>query len=98
MQDNPMRDHSDPRDPPRREDEDRLVQRAVLAIVLAEHPVQLTIADLGRELSDQPGDFAQRDAIDRAVRDLVGIGLLHRHGEFVLPTRAAAHFDRLERG
>jgi hypothetical protein len=29
------------------------------------------------------------------VRDLVGAGLLRRHGPFVLPTHAALRFDRL---
>ena len=95
MHENRNRCHADRRIPPNTESEDRLVQRAVLTLTLAEHPVQLTLDDLGRELSDEPGDFAQRDAIERAVRDLVGVGLLHRHDEFVLPTRAATYFDRL---
>ncbi len=95
MHENRNRCHADRRVPPITESEDRLVQRAVLTLTLAEHPAQLTLDDLGRELSDEPGDFAQRDAIERAVRDLVGVGLLHRHDEFVLPTRAATYFDRL---
>lgn len=77
------------------EREDATVQRAVLALVLFQHPAQLTLAELTRELSEDPESPAQRDAVDRAVRDLAGSGLLHRHGEFVLPTRAALRFDRL---
>jgi len=40
------------------------------------------------------------DAVERAVRDLAGTGLLHRPGddEFVRPTRAAIRFFELERG
>lgn len=40
-------------------------------------------------------DFAQKDAIERAVRDLVAAGLLFRNGELVLPTRAALRFDEI---
>ncbi len=76
--------------------QDAGTQRALLAFVLAEHPTQLTTPEVVRELAQDPGDFAERDAVERAVRDLVGAGLLHRQGAFVLPTRAALHFDRLE--
>ena len=77
---------------------DAIVQRALLALVLFEHPTQLTLADLTRELSEGPEDPAQRDAVQRAVRDLGAAGLLHRHGEFAIPTRAAICFDRLALG
>ena len=76
--------------------QDAEAQRALLAFVLAEHPTQLTTSEVVRELVQDPGDFAERDAVERGVRDLVSVGLLHRHGAFVLPTRAALHFDRLE--
>jgi hypothetical protein len=67
----------------------------VLAFVLAEHPDQLTVSELARELSKGSNSFAESDAIECAVRDLVGSGLLHCNGEFVLPTRAALRFDRI---
>lgn len=76
--------------------DDAGVQHGLLAVVLAEHPAQLTIAELLREMCRSSEDFSERDAVERAVRDLVGVGLLHRQGVFVLPTRAALHFDRLE--
>jgi len=76
--------------------QDAETQRALLALVLAEHPTQLTTPEAVRELAQDPGDFVERDAVGRAARDLVSAGLLHRHGAFVLPTRAARHFDRLE--
>ena len=72
------------------------IERALLALVLAEHPTQLTVAELARELTGDCTGFAERDASERAVRDLVGVGLLHRQGAFVLPTRAALCFERLE--
>ncbi len=79
---------------PRREDE--VVQSAVLSLVLALHHDQLTLVELIREMVIDPENFAERDAVERAVRDLVGAGLLRRSGELVLPTRAAVHFHRLE--
>lgn len=67
----------------------------VLTYLLDEHPAQLTIAELSRALDAEPDGFDDRDAVQRAVRELAGAGLLHRHGEFVLPTRAARYFERL---
>lgn len=82
-------------DPPSTEIEDARAQQAVLGIVLVEHPAQLTICELAREIN-QGEDFAAADAVERAIRDLVGVGLLRCEGASVLPTRAALHFDRLE--
>ena len=65
------------------------VERAVLGLVLDSHPKQLTIPALAREIG-------QRDAVERAVSALVGVGLLERQGASVRPTRAAIHFDRLD--
>lgn len=69
------------------------IERAVLGTLVSLHPVQLTLDELVRELSDVPGHtpdaFAACDRINNAVRQLVRAGLLHRHGPFVLPTRAA---------
>lgn len=62
------------------------VQRVVLALVLAEHPTQLTAEELAREVGG---------AVDQAIDDLGRTGLLRREGASVLPTRAALHFDRL---
>jgi hypothetical protein len=78
--------------------EDHAVQAAVLALVLSLRPDQLTLSELIREMVIESADFAECDAVERAVRDLVGAGLLHRSGELVLPTRAAVHFHRLEAG
>ena len=64
------------------------LQRAVLEKVVDLHPAQLTLAELVRELTDTPDDFASHDRIEIAVQQLTRAGLLHRHGAFVLPTRA----------
>lgn len=85
MQENPS---------PRQVREDEKAQRAVLALVLFEHPDHRTIPGLARELNAAEG-FAASDAVERAIRDLVGVGLLRCDGGRVLPTAAALHFDRL---
>jgi hypothetical protein len=74
---------------------DLATESAVMRAVLDVHPVLLTAAELIREIAGEEPGFAERDAIERAVRDLSGVGLLHHHGEFVLPTRAALHFSEL---
>jgi hypothetical protein len=78
-------------------DEDRRAEAAVLRWLLALHPAQIAFEELLRAVCDEPEDFAQRDAIERAVRDLATSGLLHRNGELVVPTQAALRFDQLER-
>ena len=75
--------------------DDAVAQSAVLTILLAEFPVQLTFSELAREIFGEAGDFGQRDALKRAVRDLAGVGLLHCHGIFVLPSRVALYNQRL---
>lgn len=66
--------------------DEAVTQRAVLALILSEHPAQLTTGELSREVGT---------AVEQAVDDLAGFGLLRREGQSVLPTRAALHFDRL---
>jgi hypothetical protein len=67
---------------------DDRAQRAVLSLVLFEHPTLLAASEIEREIG-------AGDATDRAVRDLTRVGLLRREGVTVLPTQAALHFDRL---
>jgi hypothetical protein len=75
--------------------EDAATESAVLQQVLDLHPIQVTVAELVREIAGEPAGFAERDAIERAVRDLTGAGLLHRHGAFAIPTHAALRFNQL---
>lgn len=67
---------------------DRAVQRAVLALALAAHPERLTIPTIAR-------DFEHGEA-ERAVRDLVGAGLLECSGLSVSASDAALRHDGLE--
>lgn len=75
--------------------QDAATESAVLQQVLAVHPAQVTAAELVREIAGDAAGFGERDAVERAVRDLAGVGLLHRHDAFVAPTRAALRFNEL---
>ncbi len=68
--------------------DDAVTQRAVLSLVLDQHPALLAASEIEREVGTD-------DDVERAMRDLHGAGLLRREGATVLPTRAALHFDRL---
>lgn len=69
--------------------EDQRNQAAVLKQILDLHPEPLTLAELTREMTIDSTDHMERDRIERAVRDLISVGVLHLVGDLVLPTRAA---------
>jgi len=75
--------------------EDESVESAVLRQLLDLHPTRLTLEELLREVCGGRGGFAEHDGIERAVRDLAAVGLLHQGTEFVAPTRAALRFNEL---
>jgi hypothetical protein len=75
--------------------DDETVQAAMLRQLLDLHPARLTIAELTRELVGEKAGFAERDAVERALRDLEAAGLLHRGDEFVTPSRAALRLSEL---
>jgi hypothetical protein len=66
-----------------------------LSYLLDEHPDRFTIPEVSRGLNAESTDFGREDAVERAIRDLVGAGLLHCCCGFVLPTRAALYYQRL---
>jgi transcriptional regulator with XRE-family HTH domain len=68
--------------------EDLKEERAIFVHLIETFPQTLRLSDLIREL-DGSGDFARRDSIERAVRELIQGGLLFRCSGVVLPTRAA---------
>ena len=74
---------------------DVATESAVLQLVLDLHPTLLTESELVREVAGERAGFAEQDAVQRAVRDLSGAGLLHRRDEFAIPTRAALRFSEL---
>lgn len=76
--------------------QDAQAEHVVLAFLLDEHPATLTIPEVSRALNAVPDSFSTFDAVERAVVQLVGAGLLHCKDGFVLPTRAALYFERLD--
>ena len=70
-------------------------QRVVLIHVLALHPTNLILPQLVQEIAGGSKDFAEVDNIERAVRDLTGVGLLQCAGGLVMPTHAALRFNEL---
>ena len=94
MQNQPSWGRARPCNPPSVKQSDAVAQKAVLGVVFSEHPVQLTICEISREIN-RSRDFSSDDSVERAIRDLVGLGVLHCQGVMVLPTRAAMHLHRL---
>lgn len=86
------------RDPAGPAAQDAKAERAVLAFLINEYPNQLTAAEVSWALNAGPVEFETEDAVERAIRELVGAGLLRCSDGFVLPTRAALYFARLEEG
>jgi hypothetical protein len=69
-------------------------QAAVLDFVLTQHPTQLSLAEVVLALAAGPG-FAERDAVEAAVGELVRSGLVRRQGEAVVATRPALSYREL---
>lgn len=68
-------------------------QRIVLTQVLAMHPTHLSVPKLVSVITAGSKEFAESDNLERAVRDLTGVGLLDCPGGVVTPTPAALHAD-----
>jgi hypothetical protein len=82
MQDKPSQHATDER-------QNKLNQRALLALALYEFPHHLHRKMLG-------GQITVGAPLDRAIRELVTVGLIFCQGDELLPTVAARHFDWLE--
>lgn len=74
---------------------DVATESALMQLLLDLHPTLLTVGEIVREIAGEDPAFAERDSIERAVRDLSGAGLLHYKEEFAIPTRAALRFNEL---
>jgi superfamily II helicase len=68
--------------------EDERTERAILALVLASHPLHRTMPEMSREIGN-------KEAVERAVRRLSNYGLVRLHGQTILLTDAAYHSHRL---
>ncbi len=73
---------------------DRGYQAAVLARILFLHPTHLTEPELLLSLF---AEVPEEDAYERAIRDLVSVGLLRLEGESILPTLAAIEAGEISR-
>lgn len=76
-------------------DDDAYAEAAVLREVLQLYPKSLTLEELIRYKTAASTEFEEVDRVRRAVRELIGVGLLHQVGALVLPTRAAVYFQEL---
>lgn len=91
-----MHDDDIPRRSQTPEQLDRMFRRAVLDEVLDRHPTHLRVVELVLEITAGAEEsFEGSDGIERAIRDLVGAGLLHCPGGLVTPTNAALCFAEL---
>jgi hypothetical protein len=79
-------------------EEDAIYEQSVLAHVLIAQPTVLRLCDVTREVRPEVGDSDPVDAVERAVRELVRVGLLHRQGECILPTPAAVYVRGMDLG
>ena len=70
-------------------------QAVVLTFVLTLNPKHLTIPDLARSLNGESNGFKRPDAVERAVRDLVGVGLVVIDAGLAQPTAAALRFIQI---
>jgi hypothetical protein len=68
--------------------EQHLAEQGVLGLLLEAHPGLRSVDEILREMTDDSKEFAERDLIENAIRDLVRAGLAHRHGRFVFATHA----------
>jgi hypothetical protein len=75
--------------------QDEIIERVVLTQVLVLHPAQLTILELALRMDRACEDVAQKDAVERAVRELSRDGLLFCDCRRISPSRAALRFEEL---
>ncbi len=80
------------------DEQDTQTQQAVLLFALTSDPALLSDDEILLAIATDPDDFAERDGVMRALRDLNAAGLLHyRHG-FAQATRAATRAAALLQG
>lgn len=75
--------------------EDEIIERSILTQVLVLHPAQPSILELALRMDRDWQDFAQKDAVERAVRELSRDGLLACDCRRIWPSRAALRFEQL---
>ena len=71
------------------------MQRAVLALVMREHPILLTLPALAGRVLANPRTLTGGVALARALRDLDNEGLVFSDGFLIQPSRPALYVKRL---
>lgn len=74
---------------------DLMMQRAVLALVLREHPILLPLPALAGRVLANPRTLTGGIALARALRDLDNEGLVFSDGLLIQPSRAALYVNHL---
>lgn len=72
-------------------------EQGVLTLVLGDYPEVYTENELVRGVVFNPESFPECDTVERAIRSLWDVGLLHRCGPLIFPSRAAMRVHALER-
>ena len=91
----PCKPHSQVYGPQTPTAEDDHVQEAVLGHLIDLYPAQPTIAEVMREMTVASTTFTVVDQYEQAIRDLIRTGLVHRNGDFLLPSRAAVRSEEI---
>jgi len=78
------------------DDEDRKWQGVVLSYILSQHPHQLTEREIIRALVGERPTFDQKDAVERAIEEIVRAGIARRCESLVLLTHTAMRVFELE--
>jgi len=73
------------------------MEHAVLNAALSRYPAQLTVFELSRAIANDPDHRQEVQLAENAIRGLRRVGLLHRNGEFLLPSQPAIRFDEYNR-
>jgi hypothetical protein len=71
------------------------LEHAVLELLVERSPALLSIDEVVRDMAPDPADFAERDDVKTAIRQLVQAGLAHHLDDFVFATVAANRFATL---
>jgi hypothetical protein len=79
-------------------DEDFKWQGAVLGYLLSQYPHQLTEREIIRAMAGERPTYDQKDAIERAIEEIVRAGIARRCESLVLLTHTARRIFELEVG
>jgi len=84
-------------DPDSPAEQDRKSQGNVLAVLIDEHPIRMTLDELILVMHADPEADDPGTATKDALRHLISAGLVNREGKHLSPTRAALYFAAVDR-